>query len=211
MKKVLTAIVIVTVIAISLSFSLASFAAATHIECEEFDLYGGEQLGGANLQEGAGYKYIGCKPDEVGTTCYTSYIVDIPTTGKYNFKIQYFASGDGSEYARKGDLVLNEDIYNMPLLPTGDWETPAIAIVAAELKAGPLTIKIASPADYDDTTVKTGNFDWIEYELIEDKAVEAVEAPVEAGSNPKTDDVSVIFYALLTISAFCGVFVNKKK
>ncbi|MDF2685270.1 MAG: hypothetical protein K0S55_451 [Clostridia bacterium] len=209
MKKVFPVILIVLVL--SLYFPFTTFAAAVHIECEEFELFKGEQFGGANIQENElGFTVVGSKPEEIGIECYTSFNVDILEAGKYTFKIQYAAEGDGSAYNRKGDLVLNEARFNIPLSPTGDWVTFNNAVVTADLEAGPLKIMITSPADYDNSTVKTCNYDWIEYELTELKVIEPEVISAEA-PNPDTADISVFYSVLALFSAFGGIITFRKK
>lgn len=209
MKKAFSVFLIILVL--SLYFSLASYAAAVHIECEEFEVFKGEQSGGANIQENElGFTVVGSKPDEVGTECYTSFNVDIPEAGKYTFKIHYAAEGDNSVYTRKGDLVLNDVRYNIPLKPTGDWGTFNDAVITADIEAGPLKIMITSPQDYDNSTVKTCNYDWFEYELTEKKAAEAEPEAAEA-DYPDTADISALFYVLALISACGGISAVKKK
>jgi Carbohydrate binding module (family 6). len=203
---------------LALTMATASFAAAVRIECEDFEQYGGEQVGGANIQEAAVGNIIGSKPDEVGTDCYTSYNLEITEHGIYTFKISYSAP-ESADNVRKGDISINGARQPIPVVPTPDWDTYAVVSVSVELDVGTATIQILSPSDYDDSTVKTCNFDWIEYELTEkietvavsepeavNEAPAAVTAPVntapqQAVTAPATADYTVVFVILAILSA----------
>lgn len=189
-----------------LAFSTAAFAAAVHIECEDFAQFGGEQVGGADIQERESEIIVGSKPDEVGIECYTSFNVELAEPGIYTFKICYSAS-ESTDYVRKGDLVLNGSRYNIPITPTVDWSVYNTAIITADLEAGPLNIKITSPEDYDNEKVKTCNYDWIEYELTEKRILE-LELELAAEPEPKATIEAVAPVAAQTADVFFGAIIT---
>ena len=189
MKKQNLIVLLSLVLIMTLAFSTASFAAAVHIECEDFEQYGGEQVGGANIQDAGHAIIIGSKPDEVGVDCYTSYNLEIAEHGIYTFKI-YYSAPESADNLRKGDFAINGVRQVMPIIPTANWETYDTAVITAELLPGTVNIQIFSPADYDNEKVKTCNFDWLEYELTE--KIETVAAAPEAASEAPAAELEAV-------------------
>lgn len=173
------------------------------------------------------YGYISLKPaDGIGKIIFT---VNADRAGIYDISVVYTAK-EGSA-SRKLDIYANDAAAtNVTLECAADWDTFMTYTTSRTLVAGENKIVIATPAGYDNETVKTPNIYALQFKCTEPEATPTPEptattaptvapttapsdsAPINADSAESNNTVTiVIIVVVVVLLAGIVVFVSKKK
>ena len=109
--------------------------------------------------------YYGLKPaDDTLGAAKIFYGINVETAGQYEIVIAY-AAKEGSS-ARKCDVYVDDTLsQQLNLTMNPDWETKSETKFRVDLTAGEHDIVITTPADYDNSSVKTPNIYAVKYTL----------------------------------------------
>lgn len=103
---------------------------------------------------------------------YMMFTVVVEEAGLYNVTVRYAAKGKEGQI-RCADLIVNDgERIHLPIEGQEDWVTYADAIVTVELAEGTNTLILTNVEEFDNSTYKAINVDYIEWVLAPEAEVE---------------------------------------
>lgn len=166
----------------------------------------GMQFGKGGSAEDDGIGVIGLQPAADDTGAYLTgtitFTVDVDTAGEYKVGVVHAAKGaDG--VARKADIMVNGgERTALAIVSADSWDIYNTAVVRVNLVAGTNTITIVSPADFDSSTVKCPNIDYITYSLV---AASTPDVLPQTGTTP-----AALYFLCGAMLVLAGVIVSRK-
>ena len=129
-----------------------------------------ENLGNMNPQTGKGeeqeFGIMGLGPEDLGNGTFSdakiTFTVPVDTAGIYTIKVHH-AAKEGAE--RKADIIINGERSSLNITTHGDWVTYSDAEVEAHLNSGNNSVVLVNDSNFDNSTIKSINIDYITYEL----------------------------------------------
>ena len=186
MKKIMAitlVIMMVAVMAVSVSAETSGSIPAVHSYYEELGNMAAQFKGGESTEYGC----LGLGPVDYGDgefgDAFMEFEFDVDVAGTYIITVRY-AAKQGEGQIRCADMIVNGgDRIALPIQDTTSWDRWADAVVEVELNAGTNIIHLKNVENFDNSTYKAINVDYLAWEL-------KVDEPEEDTTPDTTEDTT---------------------